>query len=276
MFISKIKIQGYRNFKNHEILFNEGINVIIGHNNAGKSNLLRALSLVINPQAIRKLSIYDFYQNIPLSELQETPPSVTISLCIEQSKGEFEGEDDLATVRTFLTRLEAPYEAKLTYKFFLPEDKIEEYKKILSDLNGSNENEKRRNAWAIIKRDFLRYYVSKIWGGDPNLQDQANIDDLRKFDFQFLDAIRDVERDMLTGRNTLLREVIDFFLDYDIKHNPDKTREQKIDEIKNNCNEFQNSCRPVLDILQDRISEGKKEILEYANETGASFNKSVW
>ena len=65
MFISKIKIQGYRNFKNHEILFNEGINVIIGHNNAGKSNLLRALSLVINPQAIRKLSIYDFYQNIP-------------------------------------------------------------------------------------------------------------------------------------------------------------------------------------------------------------------
>ncbi len=218
MFISKIKIQGYRNFKNHEILFNEGINVIIGHNNAGKSNLLRALSLVINPQAIRKLSIYDFYQNIPLSELQETPPSVTISLCIEQSKGEFEGEDDLATVRTFLTRLEAPYEAKLTYKFFLHEDKIEEYKKTLSDLNGSNENEKRRNAWAIIKRDFLRYYVSKIWGGDPNLQDQANIDDLRKFDFQFLDAIRDVERDMLTGRNTLLREVIDFFLDYDIKH----------------------------------------------------------
>lgn len=274
MFISKIKIQGYRNFKNHEILFNEGINVIIGHNNAGKSNLLRALSLVINPQAIRKLSIYDFYQNIPLSELQETPPSVTISLCIEQSKGEFEGEDDLATVRTFLTRLEAPYEAKLTYKFFLPEDKIEEYKKTLSDLNGSNENEKRRNAWAIIKRDFLRYYVSKIWGGDPNLQDQANIDDLRKFDFQFLDAIRDVERDMLTGRNTLLREVIDFFLDYDIKHNPDKTREQKIDEIKNNCNEFQNSCRPVLDILQDRISEGKKEILEYANETGASFNNA--
>ena len=52
-----------------------------------------------------------------------------------------------------------------------------------------------------------------------------------EFDFQFLDAIRDVERDMLTGRNTLLREVIDFFLDYDIKHNPDKTREQKIDEI---------------------------------------------
>jgi putative ATP-dependent endonuclease of OLD family len=274
MYISKVTIQGYRNFKNIEILLNEGVNVIIGHNNAGKSNLLRALSLVIDPQAIRKLSIYDFYQNIPLCELQETPPSVTISLNIEQSKGEFEGEDDLATVRTFLTKLEAPYEAKLTYKFFLPEDKIEEYQKTLSDLNGSDENEKRRNAWAIIKRDFLRYYVSKIWGGDPNLQYQANIDDLRKFDFQFLDAIRDVERDMLTGRNTLLREVIDFFLDYGIKHNPDKTREQKIDEIKRNCDDFQNICQPVLDILHSRISEGKKEILEYANETGASFNNA--
>lgn len=272
MFISKIKIQGYRNFKNNEILFNEGMNVIIGHNNAGKSNLLRALSIVINPQAVRKLSIYDFYQNVPLCNLQETPPSVTISLSIRQSNNEYEGGDDLATVRTFLTKLEEPYEALLTYKFFLPEDKIEEYKRALSELNGSNDIEKRQNAWRIIQRDYLRYYISKIWGGDPNLQEQANGDDLRKFDYHFLDAIRDVERDMLTGRNTLLKEVIDFFLDYDIKHSHNKKYEQKVDEIKKRHNLFQETCQPVLNVLHKRILDGKKEILEYANETGASFN----
>ena len=274
MFISKIKIQGYRNFKNHEIIFNEGINVIIGHNNAGKSNLLRALSIVMDPQAIRKLSIYDFYQNVPLDDLQKNPPCVTISLSIRQSNDAYEGSDDLATVRTFLTKLEEPYEALLTYKFFLPEDKIEEYKKALSDLNGSNDNEKRQHAWTIIQRDYLRYYVSKIWGGDPDLQEQANIDDLRKFDFHFLDAIRDVERDMLTGRNTLLREVIDFFLDYDIKHDQTKISQEKIEEIKSRHNEFLVKCQPVLNMLRTRILDGKNEILEYANETGASFNNA--
>ena len=47
MYISKIKITNFRNFKDKEIIFNDGVNVIIGHNNAGKTNLIKALSLVI-------------------------------------------------------------------------------------------------------------------------------------------------------------------------------------------------------------------------------------
>ena len=37
---------------------------------------------------------------------------------------------------------------------------------------------------------------------------------------------------MLTGRNTLLREVFDFFMDYEIKIDGSKTTEQKHQEIK--------------------------------------------
>ena len=51
MYISKIHIIGYRNFKDKTVEFHEGINVIIGPNNAGKSNLLRALDLVLNTGA---------------------------------------------------------------------------------------------------------------------------------------------------------------------------------------------------------------------------------
>ena len=50
MYISKINIENFRNFKNNEVLFNSGVNVIIGHNNAGKTNLLKALSLVLDPE----------------------------------------------------------------------------------------------------------------------------------------------------------------------------------------------------------------------------------
>lgn len=50
MYISKIKIKHFRNFKNTEVLFHENLNIIIGANNSGKTNLLKALSLVIgNP-----------------------------------------------------------------------------------------------------------------------------------------------------------------------------------------------------------------------------------
>ena len=39
MYISKIEIEYFRNFKSAIIELNDGINVIIGHNNSGKTNL---------------------------------------------------------------------------------------------------------------------------------------------------------------------------------------------------------------------------------------------
>ncbi len=54
MFLSKIEIQGFRNFPLQKdsdgiesgciVEFVDGVNVIIGHNNSGKSNLLKALT----------------------------------------------------------------------------------------------------------------------------------------------------------------------------------------------------------------------------------------
>jgi len=55
MFISKIKIKNFRNFPDTSIEFNDGVNVIIGHNNSGKTNLLKALSLIFNFKAKKKI-----------------------------------------------------------------------------------------------------------------------------------------------------------------------------------------------------------------------------
>src|SRR5690606_29189280 len=127
----------------------------------------------------------------------------------------------------WLTVLNADYEAKLTYRFFLPIDKHEEYEIALADC------ETRDKAWQVIKQDYLRFYTHKIYGGDPSLLQTADSDSLQKFDFQFLNAIRDVERDMFTGRNTMLREILDFFLDYDIKSIDEAlmSNEEKLGEI---------------------------------------------
>ena len=136
MYISKIHIKGFRNFKDQEVTFNDGVNVIIGHNNAGKTNLIRALALVIDYQGIKRLNIDDFYKNIDISEIKTNPPKITVSLSICQSKDEDLNSDDLVTVSNWLIKLEPPYEVLLTYEFFLPEKEIEDYKSSLADVSG--------------------------------------------------------------------------------------------------------------------------------------------
>jgi putative ATP-dependent endonuclease of the OLD family len=268
MYISKINIKGFRNFKDNEILFNDGINVIIGHNNAGKTNLIKALSLIIDFNGSKRLDMDDLNKHILIEELKIDPPKISIKLSITQSENEDLNSDDLVTVGNWLTKLEQPYEALLTYEFFLPEKENERYKKALE--NASNLKE----AWQIIKHDFIRLYTYKIFGGDINLQSTADSESLQKFDFQFLEAIRDVERDMFTGRNTLLREVLDFFMDYEIKNDNTASSGDKETQIKQKKQEFSQQSDKLLQLLQERMTEGKKEILSYAAETGASFNKA--
>jgi predicted ATP-dependent endonuclease of OLD family len=272
MYISQIKIINFRNFKNKEIEFNDGINVIIGHNNAGKTNLIKALSLVIDNERPKRLDIDDFNKNVTLDELKANPPKISISVTI--TKGEEETPDDLVTISNWLTKLDNSYEALLTYEFFLPEKKRKEYLNALSTLTDET-HVGINKAWKLIKHEFIRFYGYKIWGGEITNQATADSESLQKFDFQFLDAIRDVERDMLTGRNTLLREVFDFFMDYEIKIDEHKTRDVKHSEIKAKKELFSEKADVLIENLSDRIETGKQEILSYAKKTGASFNNAT-
>lgn len=266
MYINSIGIEGFRNFKESQIEFNEGVNVIIGHNNAGKTNLLRALSLVLDNKTSRKLEIDDFNKNIPISDLRAQPPKVTIKLSISESENEDLTADDLVTVSPWLTKLESPYNAMLTYVFFLPESEHTEY---LEALAGETD---MKTAWLKIKHDFLRKYVHKIYGGNPALQNQAESENLQKFDYQFLHAIRDVERDMLTGKTSLLREVIDFFMDFQIKNDVSKDKAAKHSEIIAHKQTFSADALNLITQLQNRMKEGRDHIMKYADETGAAFD----
>lgn len=48
MFISKVKVENFRNLENFEINLNKGLNVILGENNVGKTNLVSALRIALN------------------------------------------------------------------------------------------------------------------------------------------------------------------------------------------------------------------------------------
>jgi putative ATP-dependent endonuclease of OLD family len=67
MYITKISLVNYRNFQNVKLLFNKGINTIIGENGSGKTNLFRAMRLLLDesmPRSSTKLTEGDFCRNL--------------------------------------------------------------------------------------------------------------------------------------------------------------------------------------------------------------------
>ena len=95
-----------------------------------------------------------------------------------------------------------PYLAQIQYEFFYQKAHEAKYR----------DDSKRcifKGRSRVINDNFIRLYINKTWVGEPDNQVQIDGESLIKFDFQFLDAIRDVERDMFSGKNTLLKNVDD-------------------------------------------------------------------
>jgi putative ATP-dependent endonuclease of OLD family len=67
MHISKLSLVNYRNFSKTTIVFSQGVNTIIGENGAGKTNLFRAIRLLLDDNMIRaafKLEESDFHRGL--------------------------------------------------------------------------------------------------------------------------------------------------------------------------------------------------------------------
>jgi len=65
MYVSKVIIQGFRSLKSVEINFYPGINVLVGKNNAGKTNIIQALDLVLGERwpTYANIQEKDFYRS---------------------------------------------------------------------------------------------------------------------------------------------------------------------------------------------------------------------
>lgn len=268
MYISELKLTNFRGFKDlTTIFFTEGTNVIIGHNNSGKTTVVKAIELLFDTEKNKRLCIDDFNKNIAIEELISNPPKITITAKLIESKNEEDYSDDLVTVSTWLTKIEKPYEALITYEFFLPEKESDDYRNMIQNINSDDIND----YWYEIDYSFLRKYTYKIYVGNPEYKNVIEAESLKKFDFQFLTAIRDVERDLFTGKNSLLKDVIDFFIDYEIKIDEKLNDSEKRDVISKRKKDFSSNAKILIDSLQNRMNAGKKQMLKYAEETGAAF-----
>ena len=94
MYISKVVVKNFRNFHNLDIEFQDGLNVVVGPNNVGKTNFMRIINfLAVDPNG--NATIDDFNKYVldnDIETLKNTPPTIEIEYTIEHDLN-FEDED---------------------------------------------------------------------------------------------------------------------------------------------------------------------------------------
>ncbi|MEN6432083.1 MAG: AAA family ATPase [Smithella sp.] len=248
MYISQVEIENYRCFgAKQKIKLKPSVNVFIGENNSGKTTILNALGFIFDKRGRSSLGIDDFNKNL---ELSTQSPKITVTVILSST-----GKDtieDKALVATWLTSIGKDWEAKLTYSYHLPEEDEENFK-----IEIEKNKESKEHFWKTLEI-FQPKYVSRIYCGNEQDRRRPEPDALDKFEMRFLKAIRDVESEMFSGSQPVLRKMLQQVLDNS------KTKDEK----KTLSESFQTDAAKLLDMIKNRLDT--KTLFALVDDVGAS------
>jgi len=179
MRLSRIQIQNFRNFHNFDVTVGESV-VILGENQIGKTNLLYALRLVLDPSlpdSARQLRAEDFWDGLPRPLTQDN----RIKISVDISDFE-ENEGQLAVLAEHLIQPE-PMVSRLTYEF--------------GPLPGLEHAPSKEDDF-----EFLTY------GGDRP-ENRIGYDVRKQMPLEILHALRDAEGDLARWTKSPLKPLID-------------------------------------------------------------------
>lgn len=195
MYIRKIHIENYRNYNNFTMEFHDGLNVIIGANNAGKTGLLYAIKLLSTPFDIT----FDDFNKNNLKRYKDlylkTPPAITIEYEISHTIREDDTDDEsIIRLLPFLgvkgfaeSRHEASegveYNIEATIKavFSLDVKYLEEYRTAVKNAD-------YKKYLSELKALFKKYSWHYSNGVSDTKAEQKAVTDI--FNIRFIDAER--------------------------------------------------------------------------------------
>ena len=174
--IKRIAVRNFRNFEDIEIEDLPEATVIVGENGTGKSNLLHALRLVLDPSladTARYLAAEDFWDGLP------NGPFVGDAVEVDVDLTGFDDDTDAKAVLGTFAISKKPFVARLSYSFG----------PIGADENGDV--------------SAANYRPSLYGGGDRARTIGRDV--LRFVSIRVLPALRDAEGELHTARNPLRR-----------------------------------------------------------------------
>jgi putative ATP-dependent endonuclease of the OLD family len=217
MYISNLKIENYRNFKDFSIKL-KPLTLIIGENNIGKSNLLDSIGLVFSQDVSffrkRVLEISDFNHSCIVSLKRQildesVPPETIVYPEIRVTATLVDWSSDQESVIADWYSNSGLTEATLTYQFapVASFDKIAEITQqrafvaaVKTDIGEAAFNAiGEKGKLDLINFPISKYYYS-IFGGSQR-DTQANAYHLNQLKFELLDALRDAETELVASHS---------------------------------------------------------------------------
>jgi putative ATP-dependent endonuclease of OLD family len=177
MRLSKLSVRNFRNFKAIDIPLSGDV-VLLGENGVGKSNLLFALQLILDPMlpdSARQLRLSDFFDANPPD--YEQPIEVSLEIA------DFSSDPALIALLTDFRTTHDPMIARLTFLFRKKAD-------VVGAVRTSSDCE------------FLVY-----GGGDENRSVPGKV--RRRIAIDVLDALRDAEGQLGSWRSSPLRHLLE-------------------------------------------------------------------
>ena len=173
MYLSKVQIKGFRNFSDFEVEFREGLNVLVGENNIGKTNLFDAIRIALGPHA---------FEGFPLRP--------------KPTDRHRDGTGNVA----------AAFEVHLTFSDIEKEDMSAFVECLVYDAaNPSNSTVQIHYRWSWS--DETERFSESRWGGAS--EDQLiRSDVLQAFPATYLEPLRDALGQLVGGRASKIGQLL--------------------------------------------------------------------
>lgn len=238
MRISRIRVVNFRNFKELDVALGANA-VIVGENRVGKSNLIFALRLLLDPglpDSARQLRQDDFWDGLPRPLKKDDQIEVTVEL------SDFEEEKPaLAVLSDHLSQAE-PMVARLTY-LFRPKPTLATFPEKDSDF------------------EFVTY-------GGGRIKNLVGYTVRRRIPVNVLTALRDAESDLANWRNSPLRPLLDSAAS--------RIDEKALKDVAKEVSEATNKLKEIeqIDSLQTKIQEQLEGMVgpSHSGDTALGFS----
>lgn len=286
MYISKVSIRNYRNFMNSNFEFVKGINTIIGENGSGKTNLFRAIRLILDDNLYRyayRLDENDFNRNIGSwkghwiiisLEFSELSDDESIQSLFIHGVGNIDGDKvEKATYNLFF-RPRAGIRKKLSE---IKEGDKEELKAILAKITIDDYETKftgkstvdfnNEDAYKELVGDFQKVKFnfeideSKFGIDIPN---QLSVS--KEVSFTFIKALRDVVSDFHNNRTNPLLTLL--------RNQSGKINEEEFKPISKRVRKLNEKIEALSDVQKIR-TDIKGTIKEAVGETYSPSSLSI-
>lgn len=174
-YISRVQIKNFRNFLDVDVALDQK-QVIVGENNTGKTNFLRAIQLLLDKDysdSDRQLSAEDFHDSI--DDPMENGAEIEINLEIRN----YEHNSKLVAQFVDAVISDAPPTLRITYKFTPNRDEYGNIVNYKYEIYKGNQEDRK---FTHEDRSYINIYVIK--------------------------ALRDVERELKSNRNSPLYKLV--------------------------------------------------------------------